>query len=99
MEEESMPEHYYTPEPHSESRLKQIQVQLRGHALTFFTDRGVFSKGRLDFGSELLIQTLEVDREEKLLDMGCGYGPIGLSLAKESPLREVTLVDTNRRAV
>ncbi len=94
-----MTEHYYTSEPQSASRPEQFTTELRGHTLKFLTDRGVFARGRIDFGSELLIEHVQTAPDAKVLDIGCGYGPIGLSLAKESPAREVSLVDVNKRAV
>jgi 16S rRNA (guanine1207-N2)-methyltransferase len=94
-----MSEHYYTSSPQVESREERIEITLRGIKLTFYTDRGVFSKEKVDFGSELLINVLEAKEDAKILDVGCGYGPIGLSLAKESSKRIVTMVDVNQRAL
>ncbi len=54
-----------------------------GHSFTFETDAGVFSKSEVDFGSRVLIDTFEMPEVEgDVLDVGCGYGPIGLSIAK-----------------
>src|SRR5699024_3191438 len=96
-----MTEHYYSNQPQSQHDLKTITCKLRNHHFTFTTDAGVFSKGREDFGSTLLINTFEID--DKLvgdfLDLGCGYGPIGISLAKDFPKRDVLLIDVNERAV
>lgn len=94
-----MSEHYYTNNPQVESKEEQIQVTLRGNKLTFSTDRGVFSKASIDFGSQLLVESVEVAKNAKILDVGCGYGVIGLALAKESEERQVTLIDVNQRAL
>lgn len=94
-----MSEHYYTNNPQVESKEEQIQVTLRGNKLTFSTDRGVFSKASIDFGSQLLVESVKVAKNAKILDVGCGYGVIGLALAKESEERQVTLIDVNQRAL
>lgn len=94
-----MTEHYYTENPTSESRRKIIQANLRGKPFVFYTDRGVFSKDTIDFGTRLLIEQFQFPAVEgDLADIGCGYGPIGISLAKETK-RQVYLVDVNERAV
>lgn len=62
------------------------------------TDSGVFSKRMVDFGSQVLLNTLDFQEGDRLLDLGCGYGPLGLSLAKAQGV-EATLVDINHRAV
>jgi 16S rRNA (guanine1207-N2)-methyltransferase len=94
-----MSEHYYTNRPQVESKEERIEVTLRGNRLQIYTDRGVFSKGSIDFGSQLLIETVQVGENAKILDVGCGYGTIGLALAKESKSREITMVDINQRAL
>lgn len=94
-----MSEHYYSREQKVESNPKYWDFTLRNHRLKFKTDNGVFSKGEVDFGSRLLIESFllpEIDGE--LIDVGCGYGPIGLSLAKDTG-RNVHMVDVNERAL
>ena len=66
--------------------------------MTFLTDAGVFSKKMIDFGSQLLLKCLEVNQGETVLDVGCGYGPLGLSLAKAYGVQS-TMVDINNRAL
>ena len=66
--------------------------------MTFLTDAGVFSKKMIDYGSRVLLSALEFNKKETLLDVGCGYGTLGLTLAKAQEL-EVTLVDINQRAL
>ncbi|WP_040953134.1 class I SAM-dependent methyltransferase [Gorillibacterium massiliense] len=94
-----MSEHYYTGKPTAKHEQRTIQDKLRGRAFTFLTDAGVFSKGGVDFGSRLLIETMEVRENDRVLDVGCGYGPIGLTAATLALHGAVTMVDINERAV
>lgn len=95
-----MSEHYYSKDPKVKSNPSEWSTELRGKRLRFKTDAGVFSKGEVDFGSRLLIETFTMpETEGDLLDVGCGYGPIGLSLAVLSPTRTVHMVDVNERAL
>lgn len=94
-----MTEHYYSKQPAVESDEQQFSHVLRGQQLHFYSDRGVFAKKGIDLGSQLLIESLIISNEARIIDVGCGYGPIGLTLAKESPTRLVTMIDINERAV
>jgi len=95
-----MSEHYYSNKPQTESKPRQWKFTLRGHTFTFETDAGVFSKSEVDFGSRVLIDTFEMPEVEgDVLDVGCGYGPIGLSIAKANPERFVHMMDINTRAI
>ncbi|WP_079504274.1 class I SAM-dependent methyltransferase [Mesobacillus jeotgali] len=95
-----MTEHYYSRKPSTESNPVKWESELRGNSFRFKTDSGVFSKKEVDFGSRLLIDTFELKNESGLiLDVGCGYGPIGLSLAKAYPDATVHMVDVNERAI
>jgi 16S rRNA (guanine1207-N2)-methyltransferase len=67
--------------------------------MSFLTDSGVFSKSGIDFGSRLLIESMELCSDAQVLDVGCGYGPIGLSAALLCPSGHVTMLDLNERAV
>lgn len=94
-----MSEHYYSNDPVSKSNKKEWQFTLRGEVLTFASDHGVFSMKEVDFGSRLLIESFqEPGVEGNILDVGCGYGPIGLVLAKVTN-RHVDMVDVNERAM
>jgi 16S rRNA (guanine1207-N2)-methyltransferase len=94
-----MSEHYYAKSPTAEHNERTIEAQLRGRRFEFVTDAGVFSREGVDFGSRLLIETLELDPDADVLDVGCGYGPIGLAAAVLVPDGRVLMVDINERAV
>jgi len=92
-------EHYYTPKPTVEHKLQVVEAELRGRTLKFQTDAGVFSKSGIDYGSELLIESMRLPTDARVLDMGCGYGPIGLSAALLATDGIVTMADVNERAL
>lgn len=95
-----MSEHYYSKEPQVESKPRRWNFTLRGFSFVFETDAGVFSKSEVDFGSRVLIDSFEMPTVEgSILDVGCGYGPIGLSIAKSYPNRIIHMMDVNERAV
>ncbi|MDY0407295.1 class I SAM-dependent methyltransferase [Virgibacillus sp. 179-BFC.A HS] len=95
-----MSDHYYSQQPHSKSSPRTWKYKLRENVFTFTSDMGVFSKDTVDFGSRLLIEKfLEPPLAGDLLDLGCGYGPIGIALATSFPDRTVVLTDVNERAL
>lgn len=95
-----MAEHYFSKNPGSKSTPKHWSFTLRGQDLNLSTDQGVFSKNEVDFGSRTLIESFEEPSVGgEFLDLGCGYGPIGITLAKDFPARHVVMVDVNERAV
>ena len=96
-----MTNHYYSKNPNIESDPKYWDFTLRDRKFRFKTDNGVFSKKEVDFGSRLLIETFSLPAgvEGDLLDVGCGYGPIGLSIAHAYPDTKVEMVDVNERAI
>lgn len=95
-----MSEHYYSRKPQTESKPQHWNFKLLGHNFRFETDAGVFSKSEVDFGSRVLIDAFKApDQEGDFLDVGCGYGPIGLAIAKANEERTVHLVDVNTRAI
>ncbi|WP_166246006.1 class I SAM-dependent methyltransferase [Paenibacillus turpanensis] len=94
-----MSEHYYSEQPQTAHDLKKHEEKLRGRTFHFWTDAGVFSKEGVDFGSRLLIDTMTVTDTDHILDVGCGYGPIGLSAAVQASSGWVTMVDVNERAI
>lgn len=89
---------YYAETPDSAHDIHELTVTLLGKPFKFLTDSGVFSKKQIDYGSQVLLNTVSVEKGKSLLDLGCGYGPIGISLAKAKGV-QVTMVDINRRAI
>ncbi|MCF6094789.1 class I SAM-dependent methyltransferase [Microaerobacter geothermalis] len=94
-----MNEHYYSNKPLVAHDERIIEETLRGRPFRFMTDSGVFSKQRIDFGSRLLIETILVEENQDILDMGCGYGPIGIVAATLTKTGQVLMADINERAV
>ncbi len=95
-----MSEHYYSRTQKVESDPRYWDFTLRDFRFRFKTDNGVFSKREVDFGSRLLIEAFKLpEAPGQLLDAGCGYGPIGLSVAKLDPHRIVHMIDVNERAL
>ena len=93
-----MTEQYYTADPTSASKPVPCAFPYRGYGLNFMTDAGVFSKGELDPGTRLLLDALP-NMTGDVLDVGCGWGAIGIAVAKAYPSCRVTMVDVNRRAL
>jgi 16S rRNA (guanine1207-N2)-methyltransferase len=96
---DDMAEHYFTEAPESAHKPLRFQADYRGHRLNFQTDSGVFSRTGLDKGSAALLAMLPETVTGDVLDMGCGYGAIGICLKKHSPLCRLTMTDINERAV
>lgn len=96
-----MSDHYFSNNPNTVSETAAWTYTLRGREFKFVTDAGVFSKKTVDFGSRLLIEAIDFSEmiPGDILDVGCGYGPMGLALAKEDPERKVEMVDVNERAL
>lgn len=92
--------HYFTNEPSAASAPRTLTVTLRGREVTVGTDSGVFSAGRLDPGTTVLLSHAgDPPPSGTLLDLGCGWGPISLALAMASPAARVLAVDVNTRAL
>ena len=89
---------YYAENPDSAHDIHELKVSLLGQSFTFLTDSGVFSKKMVDYGSQVLLNTLDFEKGKTLLDLGCGYGPLGISLAKVQGVKP-TMVDINNRAI
>ncbi|CAM8643271.1 RsmC 16S RNA G1207 methylase RsmC [Acidimicrobiia bacterium] len=92
---------YFSRHPEVDSDPRSIQLSLADIELALTTDTGVFSADRVDSGSRLLLQEAPWPTPEmgNILDIGCGYGPIALTLARRSPASTVWAVDVNERAV
>ncbi|WP_083817010.1 class I SAM-dependent methyltransferase [Pyrococcus yayanosii] len=89
--------HYYSERPSGPLRTKTIDVCIRGYCFRFITASGVFSFGKLDRGTELLIENMILQPGWRILDLGCGYGAIGIVAARF--VDYVVMTDINRRAV
>ncbi len=91
--------HYFTNDDNLKSNIRKINTIINGTSYYFYTDNGVFSKDELDFGTELLLTTFEYTfpQEKKLLDIGCGCGPIGIYASKKG--FTVDMSDVNERAI
>ena len=89
---------YFAENPDAEHDIHELKVQLLGQKMTFLTDAGVFSKKMIDYGSQALLKCLDFHKQESVLDVGCGYGTLGLTLIKAKEVK-ATLVDINQRAL
>jgi len=107
---DKMVEHYFTQKPHSEFRKERFEIDILDQRIIINSGSGIFSLKELDFGTELLIknaklpQTNEANNKNsdsaiKVLDLGCGYGIVGIALKKKYPELDVTMIDVNDRAV
>src|SRR5699024_2111708 len=95
-----MSEHYFSQKPQSTSSPKTWRYELKGKVYTFISDVGVFSKSEVDFGSHLLIEEFQPPAiDGDFLDLGCGYGPIGIVVADCHKERYVVMAVVNERAV
>lgn len=94
-------EHYYSENPESESNEKEITYEINGKKFKFISDNGVFSKGHVDFATDFMLRMILKDEiNGKVLDMGCGYGVIGITISKLcGEVSKVVMCDINNRAV
>ncbi|QNO36596.1 methyltransferase [Protaetiibacter sp. SSC-01] len=93
-------EHYFSTSPSGDAVLRTISVRLAGRDLQVTTANGIFSPERVDTGTQVLLaHTPAPPPGGNFLDLGCGWGPIALSLALESPRATVWAVDVNERAL
>jgi len=93
-------DHYFSAEPGAVSKPGTVDLVLRDLHLRLETDRGVFSPDRVDAGTRILLDSVPPPpRRGNLLDLGCGYGPIALTLASRAPEAAVYGVDVNQRAL
>lgn len=95
-----MPEdHYFAARPDVPFTRESFTVEVWGHPLDLVSGAGVFSRGHLDHATAVLLRELAPPVQGQFLDLGCGYGAIGLAIARAVPLATVTAVDVNERAV
>lgn len=91
--------HYFEYDKDLKSKEKEITVDINDVKFKFITDNGVFSKKGLDFGTRTLLSSLNIDNiKGDVLDLGCGYGPIGIYI-KKTTNSNVTMIDINKRSV
>jgi 16S rRNA (guanine1207-N2)-methyltransferase len=92
-------EHYFAALPKSDAKLGLIRTTLRGKSFEFLTASSVFSKKRVDLGTRLLIEAMTLPETGAVLDVGCGYGAVGIAAAASNPRLHVIMTDVNARAV
>lgn len=94
-----MDEHYFSADPTVRFTRQPVRAYVWGRELHLVSGSGVFAQGRLDVGTAVLFRETEPPAGPRFLDLGCGYGPIGLALAVAVPGCSVRAVDVNERAV
>ncbi len=94
-----MANQYFENNLNLKNEINKIEYYFKQTKITLFSDNGVFSKSGIDFGSNLLLKNLKLENAKKILDVGCGYGTIGLTISKINPNVFVTMVDVNLRAI
>jgi len=92
-------EHYFSADPSVAFAREPVRAEVWGRTLSLTSGSGVFSRGRLDGGTAVLFRTTEPPTARRYLDLGCGYGVIGLALASSVPGSVVRAVDVNERAL
>ncbi len=91
-------EHYFTSKPRSVIRKQSFKTRILGNDIVINSSSGIFSVKEIDFGTRLLIENSKINGKE-ILDLGCGYGIIGIALKKMNPDIDITMIDVNERAV
>jgi 16S rRNA G1207 methylase RsmC len=92
-------DHYFSADPAAPFTREGVSARVWGRELELASGSGVFARGRLDIGTAVLFRETEPPTAGRILDLGCGYGVIGLAIAACSPSTVVTAVDVNERAV
>lgn len=97
-----MAEHYYSVSPESEHDEKKVIFEILGNKLECITDASVFSRDGLDMGTRVLLEAIPDPVStgiHRVLDLGCGWGAVGIALGKKYPALEIVMSDINERAV
>ena len=92
-------DHYYSATPNAASDPKSVRYRVLGLDFVCTTDSGVFCRDGLDMGTRILLEALPEDLGENILDLGCGWGPVGVALGKKHPDAGILMTDVNERAV
>lgn len=90
--------HYFENDPSLSSKEFTFKTTIKNIPFLFYSDRGVFSKNSLDFGTKLLLEQIDFSIKGRVLDFGCGYGPIGIYVKKISHAH-VDMIDINKRSL
>ncbi len=91
--------HYFENDKNLKSEWQEHKINILNKSYTFITDHGVFSKQGLDFGTRTLIETIPINKiSGDVLDLGCGYGPIGITV-KDNTNANVDMIDINLRSL
>ena len=93
-----MNEFYYSAEPTSAHAEREIEIEALGLRSRCLTDAGVFSRDGLDTGTRAMLEAMP-ELHGRVLDLGCGWGPVGVTLARKYPECEIVMTDVNHRAV
>jgi 16S rRNA G1207 methylase RsmC len=91
--------HYFAEYPKSKLKLGIIKTQINGKVFKFLTSSGVFSKKQIDTGTRLLIEASIIPKKGYVLDLGCGYGAVGIAIAILNPDLKIFMIDLNKRAI
>jgi len=99
LEDDKPVAHYYSREQPKERRRFVLRLDIKGHRIELASSSGIFSKDKIDLGTLVLLGGMVLPEEGEVLDMGCGCGVIGITIAKVRPRLRVTMVDVNPTAV
>ncbi|KRF18967.1 MFS transporter [Nocardioides sp. Soil797] len=94
-----MTDHYFSADPSVPFTREDFTCEVWGNEIALTSGSGVYSRGHLDHGTAVLFRETEPPAQGQVLDLGCGYGVIGLAIAKSVPLANVTGIDVNERAI
>lgn len=92
--------HYFENDDNLKSEIRKTNIRILDREYTFYTDNGVFAKKGLDYATHLLLDTVGVRKlKGSILDLGCGYGPIGIVIKKEAIDIDIDMIDVNKRSL
>jgi 16S rRNA G1207 methylase RsmC len=93
-------EHYFNESPKSQFIKERFEIEILGEKFVINSGSGLFSLKELDFGTKLLIENAKIpDESSEILDLGCGYGIVGIAMKRKHQKSKVTMIDVNERAV